>query len=317
VIPDAAPALVSVEVWEAVQQKLKDNKRQSKRNQCHGDQYLLRGGFAVCGYCGRVMTAISQMVKGKPDARKFVYRCNGAVVLPGMSVCEGGYFGIAPSVVDTAVWETLSYLFEDPKRIHNLRDYQASKVGKKGDWTLEQIRATKGLLDKVNRQKENAARAVLNAASNEAFAMWNAKVEQLAAEECGLMDELEQLHRSHGKQKLATARIHSIEEWIGAIGSSLQETTYDERRQLLRAIDLKVTVYRKDHEPRYVIRFDLAAMSEQYPDLPALDLPTITDSDVESLRAIRSGATPEENSIWPRAIMSLSTPFCPNGLSLF
>src|SRR5262249_30076943 len=58
VIPNAALAIVSAEVWEGAHEQLKANKRRARRNQRHEELYLLRGGCAVCGYCGRVMTAI-------------------------------------------------------------------------------------------------------------------------------------------------------------------------------------------------------------------------------------------------------------------
>jgi hypothetical protein len=302
VILDAAPPIVSAEVWDAAQEQLKANKRQARRNQRYEELYLLRGGYAVCGYCGRVMTAISQTVKGKPDARKFNYRCNGVVVIPGMTICEGGYFAIAASVIDSAVWDTITFLFEDPKRIHTLLSYQASHVGKQSDWTLERMRATTGLLERVERQKENAARAVLDAESPETFALWNSKVEELAVQERDLRNELAQLEASHRKQKLAAEHLRSIEQWVSALGSTLQETTYAERRQFLRALDVKVTVYRSDHTPRYVIHFDLSRLRKPLPDL---DLPTLTDSDVQWLRSDRpqqQGASP-----WRQALLALST----------
>jgi hypothetical protein len=71
----------------------------------------------------------------------------------------------------------------------------------------------------------------------------------------------------------------------------------------LRALDVKVTVYRSDHSPRYVIEFDLSRLRKPLPDL---DLPTLTDSDVQWLRSDR----PQQQgaSRWQQAILALGTP---------
>jgi hypothetical protein len=133
-------------------------------------------------------------------------------------------------------------------------------------------------------------------------------VKELAAQERGLRTELAELEASHRKQKMAAEHLRSIEHWVSALGSTLQETTYTERRQLLRALDVKVTVFRSDHMPRYVIQFDLSRLSKP---LPELDLPALTDSDVQWLRSDRThkqGASP-----WRQAILALSTPFSANG----
>ena len=63
-LPVSVPPIVSVELWEAVQARLAENRIQT-RSKRH--QYLL-SGRATCGECGRKMA-------GKPGGAMLYYRC--------------------------------------------------------------------------------------------------------------------------------------------------------------------------------------------------------------------------------------------------
>ncbi len=54
-LPDVAPPIVTEDVWRLVQHRLDRNKQDSPRNLKYAPHALLRGGFARCGTCGRVM----------------------------------------------------------------------------------------------------------------------------------------------------------------------------------------------------------------------------------------------------------------------
>lgn len=55
VVSDVAPVLISPEVVDAVRAWLAVNKRLSTRNNQNPEAALLRGGYALCGYCGGTM----------------------------------------------------------------------------------------------------------------------------------------------------------------------------------------------------------------------------------------------------------------------
>jgi site-specific DNA recombinase len=75
-LPDVAPPIVAEDLWQLVQHRLDRNKQDSPRNLKYAPHALLRGGFARCGTCGRVMvvrTARSGVPRyacgGEPDHR--------------------------------------------------------------------------------------------------------------------------------------------------------------------------------------------------------------------------------------------------------
>lgn len=103
---DSVPALVSDTLWEYANEQLARNRQQSARNAKDPAKVLLRGGFAVCGYCGRQMTI--HWKYGKP-----LYRCEGktrfAVECQGPSMyCH---------LLDGPVWDTLTAIRERPELI--------------------------------------------------------------------------------------------------------------------------------------------------------------------------------------------------------
>jgi site-specific DNA recombinase len=70
-IPDGIPAIVSPELWKAVQIKLKTNQHKAARNKAKIN-YLLSGKI-FCGICGSAMTGEVRYAKGHEYA---YYRCS-------------------------------------------------------------------------------------------------------------------------------------------------------------------------------------------------------------------------------------------------
>lgn len=49
------PAIIEVDTWEYIQDRLKRNKLRAARNNRKPYEALMRGGLAICGHCGRTM----------------------------------------------------------------------------------------------------------------------------------------------------------------------------------------------------------------------------------------------------------------------
>ena len=59
-----APALITPEIFAAVQARLIRNKAEAARNNADPEGALLRGGYAICGYCGTNLTATKHAPTG-------------------------------------------------------------------------------------------------------------------------------------------------------------------------------------------------------------------------------------------------------------
>ena len=93
--PDAAPALVSVDVFNAVCARPERNQRESIRNNKHPEAALLRNGYAVCGYCGLHMSAHTSSRDG------VAYRC-----CPKNRDRKGcPAYSTKATLLDSAIWQ--------------------------------------------------------------------------------------------------------------------------------------------------------------------------------------------------------------------
>jgi hypothetical protein len=53
--------------------------------------------------------------------------------------------------------------------------------------------------------------------------------------------------------RAAQLRLEDLQRWCYNTGADLDRLTFDERRDVLKALNVKATVYRKEHSPRVVI----------------------------------------------------------------
>jgi site-specific DNA recombinase len=271
---DICPAIVTDELFERVQTQLATNKQQAIRNQRNPEAYLLRGGFAVCGYCGANMTANTT---GPVGAKFLSYRCTRAATST-VNRCPGGNFTINVSVLDKAVWAGIVYLFSDPKRIRTVLETQLTIQSDDEQREAAHRQAVQGSLAEAKAQLDNATRAVLNATTEESHALWTQQVNMLLPQKAALEKELDEMGRAAQHRQTAYDYLRTVEDWCEALGPEIMLASYEERRYLLRGLKTKVTCYKQDHDPRYIIEWDLARLQSSLRQL----LPNLTDKDIEA-----------------------------------
>jgi hypothetical protein len=59
----------------------------------------------------------------------------------------------------------------------------------------------------------------------------------------------------------------SLQDWVTTVGANVEELTYQERRDLLSALDVRVRLYRKDHTPRYEVTASLPIEADRAGDV--------------------------------------------------
>ncbi len=48
-------------------------------------------------------------------------------------------------------------------------------------------------------------------------------------------------------------QLDSVEDWCRQVAANLGDLTYEQKRQALTALEVRVRLYRADHDPRYEI----------------------------------------------------------------
>ncbi len=104
------PALVDPALFDAVQEQLEENRRRARIPE-KGSRYLLQG-LLVCARCGYAYCGRTN------DVRNAYYRCAGAMNIPRQGferVCWNKELRMDQT--DTAVWQEVCRLLEDPERL--------------------------------------------------------------------------------------------------------------------------------------------------------------------------------------------------------
>lgn len=104
------PAIISSEIWEKAQQKLKKNYFNARRNAKR--EYLLRG-LVKCGLCGRSYCGDGSDRQG----RKHYYRCTGNSSFRGKLVPRCGAGSVPAEVLEQIVWDDIVNYIQAQRRV--------------------------------------------------------------------------------------------------------------------------------------------------------------------------------------------------------
>ncbi len=233
------PALVNVETFQAVQERLKQNKAYAIRNNHDPEAALLRAGFVRCGHCGRAMVAATGagLYKCIADGA-FVDRCPQR---PTISIKR----------LDRLVWEKVTAILTEPELI-------AQELQRPGtvDPTADDLAGLERTLTKKKRQYQDELASVA--------AMGHLLSEQSQA---ALADQLRQTERTiqeHEREREALlarraaweqtqARVHALEDWCRAYAETFAEADYAHRRLALEALNVTVRVFKSGSTPPFVM----------------------------------------------------------------
>ena len=241
-LPDGTiPPLVDRSTWAAVQAILKRNKAQSIRSAKNPEAALLRGGFAHCGSCGRVM-------KVRPRSNSGVdYYCTGNNGLPCPHPTS-----ITGNVLDGAVWGRVRAVIVDPATV-------ASEVERirRDDPTTDDLRTVQRLVADVERQRTNLTNALAMLDDPDAAAPLVAQLRALGERRRALDAEQEALARRQAAWQSARLDADNLARWCATVSDRVDTLTWQERRMALSALGVSATIYPYGHDPRYIIDADI------------------------------------------------------------
>lgn len=143
------PALVPLELFQAVQEQLREN-RQRIRQRKTGNRYLLQG-LIVCKACGYGFHGRTVAPRTAHGPTYFYYRCNSANAArrTGAGVCKNPV--VRGDRLDEAVWAEVCALLKDPYRLE--QEYH-----RRLESPMAAAQAT--LLTELQGQREKVRRAI-------------------------------------------------------------------------------------------------------------------------------------------------------------
>ncbi len=233
------PALVSVHDFTAVEARLALNKQRASRNNRSPQTTLLRGGFARCGYCGG-----SAVVNYTGRGHEATYRCLG--VSADRYGCPG--FGVNAKGLDATVWDQVVTVVTQPELIAA----QAERLLGQHRQGVD-IASINRRVAAIDQCRQRLARAIATLDDDDAAAPLLTELSALADQRRAAEVERQAAEAQVTQQQQARERIVGLQTWCRRVAGNLSTLTYDERRQLLDALGLRVRLFRRDHAPRWEI----------------------------------------------------------------
>ena len=228
------PAIVSADLFAAVQEQLQDNRRRARQRQ-QGPRYLLQG-VLVCGQCGYAFygtTISTRWVDGMPHTNAY-YRCSGrnGYRFGGEAVCDNTPLRI--DVLDPAVWQAVSALLADPERI----SYEYRRRLEQP--TAVDVAPVEAQLSKVRqgiaRLIDSYAEGLIEKAE---FEPRLARLRQRAA---SLATQVAQLQAAVAREQELRVIIGRVEEFAAKVQQGLAEADWITRREIIQAMVKRVEV---------------------------------------------------------------------------
>ena len=240
------PALVSREEWQAARAAAAKNKREAVRHNRDPEAFLLRAGYIRCGHCGRGAHVVWKPPKrGSAQTHRpnYVIARNRADATH--SECPNTT--ISAARIDATVWRRVESLLLDDAVIR--REVARLRTADPGP---DERKAVERALAQVAQQQHKAARAILVLDDDAAEPL----VEQLALlgrRKAELAGEIARVAAREAAWRRAEETLDRIETWRARVARNLRDATYPLKRDVLTALDVRVTLYPAGHEPRYVI----------------------------------------------------------------
>jgi site-specific DNA recombinase len=253
------PAIVSQEQFERVQDKLAQNRQFARRNNT-AHAYLLRA-LVSCGVCG-----LSCQGRCLPSGYSY-YCCRGK--LSGLqshrpTKCPSRYIPVEQ--VDALVWQDLCRLLNEPEAIRF-----ALERAHGGHWLPQDLQARRQALQRgrasVQQQIERLTEAYLaSIVSLEEYRRRRHDLEQKAQSLAGQVEQLEaQVDRQAEIARLGL----SLDEFCRRVREGLDRATWEQKRQLIEWLVVRVIVTDGEVEIRYAIPTSSAGAATRFCQLRA------------------------------------------------
>lgn len=235
-------ALVSDQEFAQVQEKLKQNQARAARNNKTHD-YLLRA-LVSCGHCLLACT-------GRSQNNHHYYLCLGrqeALKSRRLERCQSRY--IPARQLDQLVWDDLVALLTQPESLS-----QALEQARSGAWLPQQYQTRRAQIHRgqqsVSGQLERLTAGYLDGVIPPEE--YKRRRREMEAQQQILAQQLLELSTQAEQQIELSGYAAGMSEFAQRIAGSLDQATFDRKRQLVELLIDRVIVTDDQVEIRYVI----------------------------------------------------------------
>ncbi len=226
-IPDATPAIISEELFEAAQTQLKLNNEKAKRNT--KQQYLLRGhlfcrqcGYAYCGHVDRTIK---------------YYRCPGKLrITAPVNRCFNKNWRV--DKLEALVWKEIERILDNP-------DFIVTAIEKRRDDannidTLEpELQIVEKQLRALDREQKQLLQWALKGFPEDTVVAENKRINESRS---SLQSRKAALETQMQASREAAVSLPKLEEYIQLVREKLTDLDFDMKRLALDMLNIKIWV---------------------------------------------------------------------------
>ena len=241
-LPDA-PSVISRETFDAVQEHMRQNRRESLRNNRHPEELgLLRVGYITCGICGSNMYVLYPSAKERREKqwRKPRYVCQQRD--GGTDLVHNHRTQIYLPNIEQAVRETIAQSIAQPGLIRKRVEELVESFKKNID--TESVRET---LAGITTSMRNLYSLAEHATTDETIADLATRMNQLENQKRQAEAMLADLEDEEEIFRKVEKELRKFEEWAEQVRPYLADTSYtpsyEELRLAVQILDIHVTVY--------------------------------------------------------------------------
>jgi len=234
-IPDATPAIIDQELFDAAQKQLDINRKKASRNRKR--QYLLNG-HVYCRQCGRAYYAFfnSKYVRGRRYEKRR-YRCSGSLrLVEPINHCHNKSW--SADTLESLVWLQIQRVLDNPELIISELEKQRQDANQLGilETELQQIERQLRTLD---RDQEQLLQWALKGFPEETVVSENKRINQRRTT---LQAQITELEVQIKASQEAAVSIPNLERFVELMRDKISELNFETKRMVLEMLCIKVWI---------------------------------------------------------------------------
>ena len=226
-IPDATPAIITEELFEAAQTRLQSNHEKSKRNT--KQQYLLRGHL-YCRQCGHAYC-------GHMDRTIGYYRCPGKLrITSPVNRCLNKNWRV--DKLEALVWKEIEHVLDNPDFIIAAIEKQRDDANNI-DILEPELQLVEKQLRALDREQKQLLQWALKGFPEDTVVAENRRINENRS---SLQSRKTELETQIQVSREAAVSLPKLEEYIQLVREKLTDLDFDMKRLALDMLNIKIWV---------------------------------------------------------------------------
>ncbi len=234
-VPDATPAIIDQELFDAVQKQLRINSTKATRNKKRN--YLL-AGHLCCRHCGRAYYSYfnSTHIKGKRYEKRR-YRCSGSLkLIEPINHCHNKSW--SANTLESLVWSQIERVLDNPELIITEIQKQRQDANQLGVLESE-LQQMERRLKKLDREQKELLDNALRGFPESLIIAENKHIND---KRLNLQAQKTELETQIKASQEATTSLPKLERFVELIREKLFALDFETKRMALEMLSIKVWI---------------------------------------------------------------------------